>query len=763
MSNLGFIKFNTKDITTVIQEETVDKLSYNQQSLTPEQKTQAQTNIGGPFATETALSEGLAGKQPVGDYATNTTLTQALEQKLGKTEKAESAKVADSVDGSNVSGAVAEATHALAADTATKDGTGNVIADTYMQTQVANATFATLADTYNKSEVDQKVSSVYKYKGSVPQQSNLPQSDQTVGDVYNVEDTDMNYAWDGTKWDPIGGIADLSSYLTKSDAASLYLGKTDKAESAKVADSANSVSGSNVSGAVALATRATNADAATKLASARTIGITGDATWSVSFNGSNDVTAAITLAPSGASAGAYGPAETATLTYGGSFNVPCVTVDTKGRVTKAEQIVLTMPAAPTSVSGNSGTATKLQTARTIGISGAVTGTATSFDGSKNITIASTAVDGTKVSVFGAASADAAGKIGAVPAPAAGSQSKYLRADGTWQTPPNTTYRNMVGASSSAAGKAGLVPAPSSGHNKRFLRGDGTWQVPSDVYVKQRLNSTSQENPLLASGTTAATGDKTVDSLYCADVTLNPSTGTITANSFKGPLAGNASTATKLATARSIRINLASTRAVNFDGSGNITPGVTGTLGTANGGTGRTDGKALNVTQVVTLSAVGPLGYTSTNAQYLTTSAAIAYWNGRYSSTKSNLQYCKTGTIIGSNGGTISGNLTVNGTLSGGVLSSTSDRKLKNVIEAVDQIDLSSLVPYRYSFKNDNTNDVHIGLIAQDVQNVVPEAVKPIDEQGHLGIEYNAIVAILVDKINKLERRVEHFEQLYTTK
>ena len=39
---------------------------------------------------------------------------------------------------------------------------------------------------------------------------------------------------------------------------------------------------------------------------------------------------------------------------------------------------------------------KLTTARTIAISGAVTGTATSFDGSKNITISATAVDGAKV-------------------------------------------------------------------------------------------------------------------------------------------------------------------------------------------------------------------------------------------------------------------------------------------------------------------------------------------------------------------------------
>ena len=51
--------------------------------------------------------------------------------------------------------------------------------------------------------------------------------------------------------------------------------------------------------------------------------------------------------------------------------------------------------------------------------------------------------------------------------------------------------------------------------------------------------------------------------------------------------GNAATATKLATARTIRTNLASTSTASFDGSGNITPGVTGTLPIANGGTGKT--------------------------------------------------------------------------------------------------------------------------------------------------------------------------------
>ena len=46
---------------------------------------------------------------------------------------------------------------------------------------------------------------------------------------------------------------------------------------------------------------------------------------------------------------------------------------------------------------------------------------------------------TTYSAFKAATASAAGGTGLVPAPDAGAQAKYLRADGTWQTPANTTY------------------------------------------------------------------------------------------------------------------------------------------------------------------------------------------------------------------------------------------------------------------------------------------------------------------------------------
>lgn len=55
--------------------------------------------------------------------------------------------------------------------------------------------------------------------------------------------------------------------------------------------------------------------------------------------------------------------------------------------------------------------------------------------------------------------------------------------------------------------------------------------------------------------------------------------------------GNSATATKLATARTITANLASSTAGSFDGSASITVGVTGTLPIANGGTGATTAAA----------------------------------------------------------------------------------------------------------------------------------------------------------------------------
>lgn len=99
--------------------------------------------------------------------------------------------------------------------------------------------------------------------------------------------------------------------------------------------------------------------------------------------------------------------------------------------------------------------------------------------------------------MGAASASAAGKAGLVPAPAAGAQAKYLRGDGTWQTPPNTTY----GLASTTAN--GLL-RQLNGSTSSFMRGDGTWATPPNTTYAVANESTN--------GLMAAADKKTMNRL-----------------------------------------------------------------------------------------------------------------------------------------------------------------------------------------------------------------------------------------------------------
>jgi hypothetical protein len=130
---------------------------------------------------------------------------------------------------------------------------------------------------------------------------------------------------------------------------------------------------------------------AATLTTPRTFTLSGDVTSTAqSFNGAANVTIPATLATV-ATAGSTGPTGNSTLTYGGTFIIPQITINAKGLTTSVTGRTITMPAAPTTVTGNAGTATKLATAKTIGTSGGATGTAQSFDGSGNITIPITAL------------------------------------------------------------------------------------------------------------------------------------------------------------------------------------------------------------------------------------------------------------------------------------------------------------------------------------------------------------------------------------
>ena len=97
--------------------------------------------------------------------------------------------------------------------------------------------------------------------------------------------------------------------------------------------------------------------------------------------------------------------------------------------------------------------------------------------------------------------------------------------------------------------------------------------------------------------------------------------------------------------------------------------------------------------------------------------------------------------------------TMTGTLKAKTFQATSDARLKE--EQKDVLyDLSALKPKHYRFKNEE--QYRVGLIAQDVQKVIPEAVTE-DEDGYLGLDYNAVVAALVGEVNRLKIRLSQLE------
>lgn len=102
----------------VIPDPTWDNVQNKPSTFPPSTHTHA-------IADVTGLQTALDGKQPVGDYATNTALTQGLAGKLGKTQKAASATLADRATVAD------SATTATTATKATQDASGNDIPSTY--------------------------------------------------------------------------------------------------------------------------------------------------------------------------------------------------------------------------------------------------------------------------------------------------------------------------------------------------------------------------------------------------------------------------------------------------------------------------------------------------------------------------------------------------------------------------------------------------------------------------------------------------------
>ncbi|CDE61306.1 probable acetyl xylan esterase AxeA [Parabacteroides sp. CAG:409] len=223
------------------------------------------------LATKQELTEGLATKQDKGDYATKTELSSKLDTSTYNNDKATfetktNAEATYQPKGNYLTSVPSEYiteselegkgyalkseipdTSTLATKEELTNGLANKantsdISDMLTKTE-ASTTYATklevtsglegkadASDTYSKSEVDSKINSaiggVYKYKGSKSTYSELPSSGNEVGDVWNVLKNDINYAWTGSDWDPLGGTSEKASstidgLMSKEDKAKL--------------------------------------------------------------------------------------------------------------------------------------------------------------------------------------------------------------------------------------------------------------------------------------------------------------------------------------------------------------------------------------------------------------------------------------------------------------------------------------------------------------------------------------------------------------
>ena len=101
-----------------------------------------------------------------------------------------------------------------------------------------------------------------------------------------------------------------------------------------------------------------------------------------------------------------------------------------------------------------------------------------------------------------------------------------------QQDSNTTYANYKGATTAASGTAGLVPAASTANRLKFLRGDGGWQVPTNTTYGA---ATGSALGLVKTGSNITNSSGTI-SLTKANVTA--------ALGYTPPVPGNATSTSK---------------------------------------------------------------------------------------------------------------------------------------------------------------------------------------------------------------------------
>ena len=242
--------------------------------------------------------------------------------------------------------------------------------------------------------VRDSLSKMITYQGSVDNYSDLPTNPQ-VGYSYNVKNADKehgvnagdNLVWNGTDWDNFGSYVDMSLFaelgkdVKFNTVTATLIGNAataTKLASPRTISLSGKAAGSTTfdgSSNAAINVTSVNADTASKLSTAHKINITGDATGAAAFDGSSDANISVTVNESKHAAAATKLASPRTISLSGKA-AGSTTFDGSSN------------AAINVTSVNADTASKLSTAHKINITGDATGAA-AFDGSSDANISVT--------------------------------------------------------------------------------------------------------------------------------------------------------------------------------------------------------------------------------------------------------------------------------------------------------------------------------------------------------------------------------------
>lgn len=205
---------------------TVDGSEYSAKHYAQQAASSAQEASDTVASMNTVVTEGVATINNTKEAAiTAITQQQATSvnavTQTGETLKSEMNTIRGQVD-TAVSTAQQSATKAeeqaeIAKEYADQATTGQVQANWTDTDPESKSYIRNKPDIYTKAEVNNLLTSTMHYKGTKPTQSELPSTSNTIGDVWNVTDTDTNYAWNGSTWDAFSSSIDLSGYATKEE------------------------------------------------------------------------------------------------------------------------------------------------------------------------------------------------------------------------------------------------------------------------------------------------------------------------------------------------------------------------------------------------------------------------------------------------------------------------------------------------------------------------------------------------------------------